>query len=241
MCLNSWSLLPFKVHQIVIRKRRYLLLPKLAQAQMGIIAKRLEEKGCFLRGVDPIVAHSSEGVVSVSKGGVCRSTFDASDLVLPSIPEILASPRENTPLEDVLSCYLSHAKTKDGEVVRFSPRVESWSAWSALRADEGCALSPDEQALVAFVMSKAKLCDLVTDFPIDGSKPRRIGGGLYFDTALEGASAVSTLRRVGERRERNSYLKRDGILRLHGFSYPDQKEWLGLFADLGDWCSYIPY
>ena len=105
----------------------------------------------------------------------------------------------------------------------------------------GGALAPDEHAVASFLLEKTQgKCEMITDFLVDGSTPLVLGKKRYFDSKLDADEAASTLRVVGERRERNSYIRRDGNLGLRSVSGISRADWTDLFADLGDWCPFTP-
>lgn len=240
MCLKRRSLLPYKVYQLKLRGRYCLLLPKLAPKQMSILVKRLVMKGCVLRASDPIVARSKEGVLRVSPAGMCWASFDPSDLVLPAVPEILESVKNAVPVKTLAAKYFAVARAGGGTVVRLSTRVESSTLWDELRSAGECGLTPDEHAVVTFLIGRADSCTMVTDFPVDGSRTAIVGRRRFFDSKVESGEAVRTLRQVGVRGPRNSYVRREGMLRMEGFSAPARSELLGIFAGIGEWCSFAP-
>jgi len=102
-------------------------------------------------------------------------------------------------------------------------------------------LAPDEHAVVFFLLGKARRnCEMITDFLVAGSTPLVLGRKRYFDSKLSPAEGASTLRAVGELGQRNSYIRRDGNLRLSPVSGISRRHWTHLFADLGEWCSFTP-
>ena len=240
MCLIPRSLLAFKVHQLRLRGRYCLLLPKMNGAQIRLFAERFEEKGFSLRKRSPVVARSREGTIRISQPGISWSSFDPSDLVLPSIPDILTAPKQRVPLDELGAMYFGIQRAEGGMAVRLSPRVVSSALWRELRKVGGCALAPDEHLVCSLLIRKGRGCELVTDFPCDGSNSMTLGRKLYFSSALESKEAISTLRAVGTRKPRNSYLRRDGFLKVAGFSPPGKVELYEAFSEIGDWCSFEP-
>ena len=102
-------------------------------------------------------------------------------------------------------------------------------------------MAPDEHAVVSFILGKAgRNCEMITDFLVDGSAPLVLGRNRYFDSKLSPDEAASTLRIIGERGQRNSYIRRDGNLRVSSISGISRRDWADLFADLGEWCPYTP-
>jgi len=205
---------------------------------MEILAKRFAVIGT-VRRTSPLVVTSKEGTIWVSEMGLCWSSHDPSDAVLPSIPALLSCPKEEASMETVRSKYFQASKSKDGTTFHFLPRLESSSRWRELRASGGCALAPDENALVSCLLEKARgKCEMITDFVVDGSTPIVLGRKRYFDSKLDPAEAAATLRAVGEQGQRNSYIHGDGNLRLTSSSGISRHDWTDLFSDLGEWCPF---
>ena len=233
-------MLSFKVHQLQLGGRYYLLLPKLNSLQMEILAKRFAVIGAVQRAA-ALRVNSKEGRIWVSETGLCWSSFDPSDAVLPAIPALLSCPKEEASMETVRSKYFRASRSKEGTTFHFLPRLESSSRWRELRSTGGCALAPDEHAVVSFLLKRGGgNCKMVTDFLVDGSTPFVLGKKRYFDSRLSPDEAASTLRIVGERGQRNSYIPGDGKIGPSQSSGPDPYDWFGLFADLGEWCSFTP-
>jgi hypothetical protein len=232
-------LLRFKVHQLQLGGKHYLLLPKLNAFQIEALAKRFTDIGAVRRGA-ALVFSSREGKIRVSDEGLCWSSFDLSDAVLPAIPALLSCPKEKAPAETVMRKYSRAVKSREGVTFRIFPRLESSSRWRELRASGGCALAPDEHALVSFLLERTRgKCKMVTDFLVEGSTPLVLGRKRYFDSSLAPDEAISTLRVVGERGQRNSYIPGDGSIGPTS-STPSLHDWFGLFADLGEWCPFTP-
>jgi len=230
----------FKVHQLQIGRKHYLLLPKLNSFQIRILAKRFSEVGPVKRGAT-LAVNSRDGTIRVSEEGLCWSSFDPSDVVLPAIPPLLSCPKEKIPVKTVQSKYFRASKSREEVTYHILPRLESSSRWRELRASGGCALAPDEHAVFSFLLGKTRgKCEMITDYFVDGSTPLVLGRKRYFESKLDPDEAVSTLGAVGERRQRNSYIPRDGILRLSPVRGISRRDWVDLFAGLGEWCPFMP-
>jgi hypothetical protein len=234
-------LLAFKVHQFILKRRHYILLPKLTHGQMRALAVRLGKNGCSVQLSESLSAKSRGGVIHIDPSGLCWSLHDCSDEILPAIPEILSFPKDRSSLASLKSMYFRTARSGGQTVVRLSTRLESSTSWDVLRASGDCALAPDEHAIATFLIKRG--CgshSLVTDFPTEESVPRLCGRKRYFESTLGLAEAESTLRVAGKRAVRNSYLSRDGTLRSSGgfgYSLTDAKR---LFEGLGEWCFFSP-
>ncbi|MDA4119119.1 MAG: hypothetical protein OK436_00855 [Thaumarchaeota archaeon] len=231
----------FKVHQLAIAGRHYILLPKLNSAQMEALAKRLTQSGFLVSRSNLISAKSVKGVIHVDPRGFCWSSFDPRDEILPAIPNLLETPKEREPLRELMGLYFMSAKSKAKTVVKVSTRVESSTLWKALRASGECGLTPDEHAVVSFLFKKAKgECRLLTDYPTEGSTLRIYGRRRYYESELRPPDAGSTLRTVGRRAFRNSYVPRNGALMFESLDLPSKEELAHLFEGLGEWCYFHP-
>lgn len=207
---------------------------------MALLEERLVSHGFSARFDGALVAKSKEGSLHIDPSGICWAAFDPADAVLPAVPEILDMPKEAVPSRSLASMYFKFGPRGSRTTVRISTRIESYSHWDELRVSGGCGLAPDEHAVATFLLKRADTCEILTDFPTDKSKVRVRGRTLYYESEVDCAEAAETLRAVGSKAPRNSYLYRDGLLRLRGLSMPTPREWLRLFCELGDWCCFAP-
>lgn len=221
-------------------RRNYLLLPKMTRAQFRTLAGRLGRAGYVTSLSESLSARSRTGSIHIRPSGVCWSTADAGDAVLPAVPGILNSPKDHVPMKTMKSMYFTMGKRGSGAVVRIPTRIESYSLWDELRARGSSGLAPDEHAVARFLISRASACRLLGDFPAYRSKMRVCGRRSYFDSKMSRSRAGGTLRVVGTRALSNSYLNRDELLELHGFVEPSHGEWAELFDMLGEWCYFAP-
>jgi hypothetical protein len=234
-------LLRFKVHQLKLGGKHYLLLPKLNRLQVGILEKRLAKSGFSVERGAVLTARSRQGAIYIAKSGLCWSFLDPSDSVLPAVPDLLASPREKVPLTSLKRAYLGVSKSGRASVAHLFPRLERSSLWTKLRATDGCGLAPDEHAVASFVLERATgRCEILTDFFVDGAMPHIYGRRRYFDSMLEPDEAASALRQVEARHPRNSYLSREGTIVLEGLRPFRELDWRALLEELGEWCFFTP-
>ncbi len=232
-------LLPFKAHHLQVGGRHYIILPKLNKEQTGIMVGRLAREGFSVRQGSSITAASSKCVIHVEPLGLCWSSSDPSDYILPSIPEILGCKKEATTVGALLGMYFATFSVHGSSIVRVSPRLESLGNWDGLRSSGGCGLAPDEHMVAQLVLGGARgSCSVITDFADAGSIPFYSGGRLYFRSRLPVRRASETLRVVGSAKRENSYLPRDGILRLPGLVL-DRRTLLAGVEGLGDWCAFV--
>ena len=208
---------------------------------MEILVRRLKEKGYSVRLSHSISATSREGIIHIDPAGICWSASDPSDVVLPALPGILASPKARIPLDELMAMYFKVAQSGKTTLVKLSSRVESSLLWGALRASGGCGLAPDEHKIVSYLMGKGMgTLRLLTDFPCDGSVVRIYGRKRYYESSPNWADAESTLRSVEGKAVRNSYIPRDETLRSTAKLSPSKRELVELFEDLGEWCYFWP-
>jgi len=234
-------LLRFKVHQLELGGRHYLLLPKLNARQVDILGQRLEGLGFSVHQGELLRAKSKQGTVTVSPAGFSWSTFDPSDTVLPAIPNLLSVAKERISLDALKGRYLRVQGSPGASTVHLSLRLESSPLWEKLRASGECGLAPDEHTLASFLIRRVEgRCGLITDFPADDPTPHLFGRKRYFESMLEPEEAASTLRVAGGRGARNSYVVRGGAIRLRGLLSLARRDWLDWFAELGEWCFFTP-
>lgn len=211
-------------------------LPKLTPTQMMMLQRRFESLGFTAAGTRQLRASKARTRISVEQAGVCTSNEDVSDVLAPVLPEILASPREEVPFGVVRDSYFTSQRIGGKLLFRLTPRLESELFWDELRQKGSCALMPDERAVYSAILSScASLSSLVTDFPVEGSAVRLIGKRQYYDSKLGPAEAGSTLRGIGTKGARNTYLPRNSMLVLDS-GLQLKKELAALFRELGDWC-----
>ena len=234
-------MLPFRIHRFQARGVHYLLLPKMRRAQMRLISKRLDGAGYTVELSTSLSARSGKRTIHVEPSGVCRSTIDVTDLVVPTVPDILASEKARVPMGELMSMYLTAGRSGKKTEFRFTTRTESWFLWDLMRASGECYLSPDEHAVAAFLFGRAgDACEVLTDFPERGSEVKMLGGRRYFNSRVSPALAAMTLRVAGRKLPRNSYLSRDGVMEFARFDMPPAPSWFNLFDSLGEWCYFAP-
>jgi len=213
----------------------------MTSAQMKAISGRLAGAGYSTELSSSLTAKSDRDTIHVDPWGVCRSSADVADLVVPAIPGVLASEKERIPIRELKSLYFTAERSGRKSRMRISTRLESSVFWDSMRASDTCGLSPDEHAVASFLLKHARgACGMVTDFPSEGSVTRVLGRRRYFDSKVDPATAMKTLRVAGAKSPKNSYVRRDEMLEFAGFEGPSETEWLGLFDQLGEWCFFAP-
>ncbi len=233
-------MLAFKVHQLQLSGRHFLLLPKLNPAQVDLLTRRLASKGYTVRVSGEITARSKAGNVHISPNGLCWSTSDPADAVLPAIPSLLSVPKPAITSDELLAKYFRIARRGRSAVVRLSTRVESLSLWDELRASGECGLAPDEHHVITALIGWGGPCKLLTDFPTPSAAVRVRGRKQYYESTLGSGEARETLRTTGQRAARNSYVPRDGTLGFRLFNPPLKSKVIDMLLGLGEWCSFIP-
>jgi hypothetical protein len=230
----------FGFHQVQLGSKFYLLLPKLNELQLRAIGRRLAERGFAVETGSSLKATSRKAALYVNPVGYCWSSVDPADAIAPSIPQLLRAPKQKASVSELASRYFDVQTDGSSASVRLSTRMESSTLWHGLRADGLVALTPDERAVVSFLVGASGGCELLTDFPRLGSRVRIIGRRQYYESRLGPAEAKSTLRALGERGLRNSYLPERGVLVFDSFSLPSRKELARVFESLGEWCYFSP-
>ncbi|MDA4125099.1 MAG: hypothetical protein OK438_06605 [Thaumarchaeota archaeon] len=219
----------------------YLPLPKLAESQTRFIADRLRTKGYTVGGSRVFVARKGDTVLHVDPAGLCWSREDPSDAFGPALPDLLKMEREGLAIDQLRARYFSGGRSGGSLTVRFSTRMESSPLWADLRAAGECGLTPDERDVVLMVVRSSKEgCIFITDFPTEGSRVRVLGRRQYYESSLDPDAVSSTLRATGERRGRNSYLPKGGMLHFSSLLLPSHAKQAEFFAGLGEWCFLRP-
>ena len=234
-------MLEFALHEIRVGSRSYILLPKLNEAQMQALGIRLKRQGFEVASRRTLVARRRDMALRISPSGLCWSSSDPADSVVPGIPELLGCPKAAVPVEGLENGYFSLRLAGQGADLRFEPRMEAGSLWRSLRAVNQCGLSPDEHRVLLFLLEHAEgECDLLTDYPTLSGRKRVIGSKVYFESRLKTSEINATLRSVEGPSARNSYLPARGIIRLARYHPPPRREFVALFDDLGEWCYLRP-
>ena len=206
-----------------------------------MLSDRLKGKGFKVSGASSLVARGRTMTIHINPSGHCWSSSDVGDVIIPIIPEILEIPKQEVPLQELLSKYCRVKKSGDSAVVGTSTRLESGNDWRALRKIGQCALTPDEWAVISLMLETASGgCTLVTDFPTKTSRVRIMGKRLYHESVLRPKQAVTTLRSVDRKGSRNSYLTEDGLLVLNSFRPPSRARQKEVLEGLGQWCYFAP-
>jgi hypothetical protein len=223
-----------------IDDRNCVLLPKLNDEQMRILSERLVSKGFSVRDRVSLSASLKKRTIHVERKGVCWAAFDPADAIAPVIPALLEVRPQPLPLEVLLERYFVLGRSEGITTVRFLPRVEGSRLWRFLRASGECGLTPDELKIAKFILGASEgPCCLLTDFPSEGSKVRVLGSSRYYESSLEPFEVVATLRGIGPRQFRNSYLPRNGIVQLGRCCLP-RRDLNELFMSLGEWSGFKP-
>jgi hypothetical protein len=233
------GMLRYEVREVETRAGHCLLLPKMTPAQMALMAERLRTQDFRVYQGRVLKASSRNQRVLVNPSGFAWSNESLSDILLPSIPRLLEAPKTLVSASTLLEMYMK-LRRGTSPLIRFSPRIESGSTWTMLRSEDACGLSPDEGLMITTVLSRCADCELVTDFPTHRSKTTFARRKAFFASALSPADVTETLRQAGGRRERNSYLPRDGVVRVRGLDAPSSGEWIAQLRELGEWCYFSP-
>ena len=231
-------LLKFELVGLSIGGKEYLLLPKLVPSQMEILADRLSKTGFAVERGPVLTAKRRGHVIRVSPAGLCWSNRDPSDAVGPAIPDLLEVRKVPVSLGELARLYFRMRRAGSRSYFHFTPRVESGPTWVSLRRAGASGLSPDERSVIrAAVGSFEGRCEVLTDFPLDGSRARLIGRRLYYASALTGPELSSTLRAVGVSAARNSYIPENASIALER-PISTQESLREAMRGLGEWCYF---
>lgn len=214
----------------------FILLPKLNRAQSNFLVSAFERRGYAVEGRGRICARRRRERVHVEPAGYCWSATDPADLILPLVQDLISFPKERVSPKELEGMYLLADGSSGRGAVRLSPRLETYSRWARLRREGGCGLSPDEGLVASSLMGSSEgPCSMVTDYYSDGAVPVIWGRRRYFEASLPPEEASRTLRSVGVKGVRNSYLP------MGGSPLPRSMEvargWASDIA-LGDWCFF---
>jgi hypothetical protein len=220
--------LRFRIFQIYISSvHRYLLpLPKMTDAQLGILSRHLGARGFNVRvGGKPgrRIALNGSQRISIDGGlGLASSSSDMLDALGPAVPEMLAASTEGGKTEagqDPVDRYLS-LKSSGGSVeLQFFPRLESLRMWTYLRTDGLSGLTPDEAAVIEHVLGRAasgsSRVRCVTAKPRRDSRSLQVGRRIYYETTMPVHEFLSSLRTIDSPQvDSASYLPRDSVFVL---------------------------
>jgi hypothetical protein len=184
------------------------------------------------------------------------------DAIAPAIPEMLAMPvmesqrggRRGGDAGDrheeasaivgavggrsICERYLTLKKVSGDSVqLQFFPRLESSRTWDCLRKDGLSGLTPDEAAVLDYVLGSVpgtERVSCVTAKPREASSSLQVGGNLYYRSCIPVSEFLSSLRTVATQGLADSaaYLPRDSILVL-----PRIESRAEIPADVpGEWC-----
>jgi hypothetical protein len=229
----------FSLFEFKLGSKNYVLLPKLNSGQMSTIERELKERRFVIRPGQPMTAKRGQAIIKYDAAGLCWSESDLSDIMLPHIPELLASPKEEVPLAALKTLYFGIRTVGPRATIRLRPRLEGGPNWRELRRSGLCALAPDEHSVLAFLLEHASApLNVITDFATEVSKSRIVSGRQLYEARIGAALVTSTLSSAEKQGTRNSYLPRDGALRLARFDPPSKQEYAELFEGLGEWCYF---
>ena len=235
-------MLRYEPFQFSLGGSEYLLLPKLVPSQLEILSNRLSKTGFEVDRGPALVAKRPGQAIHISPVGTCWSNRDPMDAVAPAIPDLLRVQKQPTRTGAVMRAYFRAERAGSRTSFRFLPRVEFGSLWAELRRSDACGIMPDEHSVVSFALSTGLgKCEVLTDFPAEGSRVRVLGNRQYYTSPLPCPEAASTFRRAGRKQERNSYLPRDAAVEFDSVNLIPRKQWTDLLRGLGEWCFLDPY
>jgi hypothetical protein len=227
--------------QLNLGGTEYLLLPKLIPPQLEILSRRLSKIGLKVTGGPTLTGRRPGQTIRISPSGLCWSNRDLLDSVVPTIPDLLDVKKQPARASDVARLYFRASRVGRTVTLRFLLRIESGLLWTKLRRDDACGISPDEHSVITSILSaNSGGCEMVTDFPVEGSRVRVIGTKQYYASLLSCSGIASTLRSASGRQERNSYLTESGTVVLDSVKRHAPHELLRVLKGLGEWCYFDP-
>ena len=230
----------FKLHEITLKSGCYTLLPKLNEAQLGILSTRLTDLGYDVVLKGRLRAKRGPKRIVVCRVGYAVSNEDAGDELAPAIPELLDAPKPRVPMDTLVSKYLQTFPT-NARSARVVTRLESGALWTQLREEGGCALTPDEYLVAKALLESSKgSFEVLTDYPTDQGQEVFFGHRPYYLSRLECHEAAETLARVGVRREHGAYLPREGLIEAARRVRLGGVDWGRVLKGLGEWCGFQP-
>ncbi len=236
-------MLRFKLHQLQIPSlgRYFLPLPKLNDAQIAGVFSHLAGRGFKVQmsgGPGKLTATKGAQRIAVDgRLGVAGSGSDMLDAIAPAIPSLLASRRADGGHEgDLGERYFSLKRSRGSVQLQLFPRLESLRAWTSLRRDGLCGLTPDEAAVVGHLLGKAsssQRVECVTAIPREGSIPLQIGRNLYYRSEVPVAEFVSSIATIYTGAGKSAcYLPRDSVIAVAGMRIDARIS----AEELGEWC-----
>jgi hypothetical protein len=224
--------LRFEVSQLLIESERrfYLPLPKLNRLQVDFLKRELLDEGYSVSSSESLVARKGSLSLYVSPAGLASSSSDLMDVLLPSIPNILAFPK--TPLET--NPYVAVKRGRGLFEVHLFPRLESMGRWTALRRQGDCGLTPDEALVLERLLGGSEeLIGCIADYPTEGCTTTHAGRHPLYRCMVPADEFVCNLRTISRTSARNTYLPRSSILTMKKspaqIGPEDSRQ-------LGEWC-----
>ena len=233
-------LIRFSFHQLELRGRYYVPLPKLTLAQLEIIEKRLKNLGFNVGTAGGLIARSGGTTITVQRKGLCWSNNELEDIVAPAIPSILDERKKEVSFGRLCREYFWIKKIGNQSVLRFLPRLESFSNWDVLRATGALGVTPDERAVFSYLLSRPGVeVRTLTDYPKEAYTSKMIGGRQYFSCRIPGSELAAHLGDFGMAHPRNAFLPRDGTM-VFPRGGPSVSRLASILHGLGEWCFLTP-
>ncbi|MDA4128616.1 MAG: hypothetical protein OK422_04085 [Thaumarchaeota archaeon] len=230
----------FKVRQIKLNRRYFLPLPKLTNAQLSILGKRMADLGYEVRKAGVLRASSREQVIWIDARGLAWSSKGLLDALVPALPDLLECKKEYCPPGEFARLYFNIGRARGGFILRANVRLESSSHWWELRRAGLSGITPDESLAMSFLLTR--VCGKVrgiTNYPVEGAKVRQIGRILYYESMISTDEYSSGLSTTEEKSEKQVHLPSNSVLQIESIAMPSNNELRGLSGELGEWCYYI--
>jgi len=163
------------------------------------------------------------------------------DALAPVIPELLEAPKEQASLSELAGKYFAIRRMAGKHQLSLFTRAEGSSRWRELRAADESLLTPDEAAILRFLLRGAGgSVDVITDYPTEESRVNQIGRRVYYSSRIDVSEFSSNLRTIESSVGRGAYLPKSGILSPQRFRVPTRSALRGIIEELGEWCYFSP-
>ena len=197
---------------------------------MELLALRLAGIGYSVSAQEErLTADDGVSRIAILRAGLAWSSKEMLDALAPSVPAVLACPREAVGRNP----YYAAKRIHGGFEIQFFPRMEGLRLWTALRISGECGLTPDEKAVILNVLEGATQdIECVTDYPTEDCSILRAGRRQYYRSMVPAEEFLFRLRTTEDSLATNCYLPRSSVLRVKTRSLPP----LPWAAALGEWC-----
>jgi hypothetical protein len=218
------------------KRKHCILLPKMNGKQLDVLRRKLISLGFRIERKNIFSAKKGTVRIWLDPSGLCWSSVDPTDYVIPSIPELLGCEKEKIRREEFNQLYFNIIKNKDNYLVRFKTRLEHGYTWKLLRKIGISGFSPDECTVIKWLLGFARgnitaLCS----YPIEDSSILRIGRRNYYVVELDVERFVSEISDFTTHKRRQCFLFQECTVTLRSLNVSSMNK---SNPELGEWCYY---